>query len=197
MDIRKHIILVFIFLLSFQITAQNKWILTAGGALGFNNSTTYLWKYEVKNTTTSGVFFQAGYSYNFYKKFSFAVEPGIQQYYDVVKIDDTKVSVFAYSLKLPMSISYKLHKKWQVFFGYSFQNYRELEDMELLKSNNIRENLFLGTRYHFKRHWAIYFSYSRMVSKQVDYLTAKQFENQLYFGVSFCFGKQLKKGVAK
>ena len=193
MDIRKQIILVFIFILSLQLTAQNKWIVTAGGALGFNNTTTSLWKYEIKNKTTSGVFFQAGYSYNFYKKFSFAVEPSIQQYYDVVKIDDVKVSVFAYSLKLPLSIAYRLHKKWDVFLGYSFQNYRELKDMELLKSNNIRENIFIGTRYHLNPHWSIYFSYSRMVSKQVDYLTAKQFENQFYFGASFCFGKRIKK----
>lgn len=194
MPYSKYIISLALLLATFQLHAQSKVLVSTGFIIGFNNNTTMLWEYEVENFTTSGVFFQAGYSYYFLDKFYLSVEPGIQQYYDKVKINNVDVKIYGFNLELPFSLGYAFHNKWEGFLGYSLQNYREMDDMELLKSNNIRENVFIGTRYQLSKHWAAYFRYSRMVSKQVDYLTAKQLENQFFLGISFCFGGKVKEG---
>ena len=194
---KKLLIFIILILSAFQLHAQSKVIISSGFIIGFNNNTTTLWQYEVENFTTSGVFFQAGYSYYFLDKFYLSAEPGIQQYYDKVKINNVDVKIFGYNLELPFSFGYAFHKNWEGFLGYSLQNYREMDDMELLKSNNIRGNVLIGTRYRLGQHWAAYFRYSRMVSKQVDYLTAKQLENQFFLGISFCFGGEVKERSEK
>ena len=172
--------------------AQSTWHFSAGTTIGFVSKDVYLWKYEVTNKHSLGVFAHAGYEYTFFEKYSVRIKAGINQYYANIKVNGMEVKGYNYHLELPVDLRYTYKKRYIFGAGVAFKDYRSLEDQAMVKSNNVRLDLILSFEYQFNKHWAGNFSYSKMLSKEIDALIVLNYTDHFSFGVTYLLGHRVK-----
>ena len=150
----KRIIFILIFISSLSFS-QGTWHFTSGIGIGFITKDVHLWKYEVENKFSTGFFIGAGYEYSINENFSIRTKFQFHQYYAKVTVNHIDVKGYNYNFELPLDIRYTFYKYWTASAGVSFQDYRELDDFELERSNNIRTNLILDIAYQFNNNFVV------------------------------------------
>lgn len=189
--LNKYIIIGILFIASIQVSAEGKWIAGMGNDFGYNKKVLKLWKYPANSTFSKGLNFNLGYELSLGKNFSASIRPGIQQHYDIIEINEIKISDFSYNFNIPFDIHYRFLPKWSTYMGFSIQDYRPIKDMALNKSDNVRLNLNLGLNYHFNDIWSVELAYSRIESDEVDSFLFKNYTNHFYVGI--CRNLQIPK----
>lgn len=182
-EVKKYIIIGILITLSFQLFAKGEWISGLGSTFGYNTKELQLWKFKAESTVSRGLYFKFGYQLSLGKKFSASITPGIQQHYDIVEINETKVDGYSYNFDIPLDVHYQFHPKWSSYMGFSIQDYRPIKDVSLNKSYNVRLNFNLGLVYHFSNVWAMDIVYSRIVSDKIDSFVFTNYTNHVCLGM--------------
>jgi len=188
----KLFVSVLLIVFSSVVFAQSTWHFSAGTSLGFISSDVYLWKYEVTNKISYGVYAQAGYEYTLFEKYSVRAKVGINQYYAKVKINNIDIKGYNYHLELPVDLRYTYKDRFIFGAGIAIKDYRSLEDQAMVKSKNMRFDLILGLEYQFNKHWTGDFQYSKMLSEKIDGLIIQNYTDHFSFGVTYLLGHRVK-----
>jgi len=173
--------------------AQSSYNFSAGGSIGYNFESVYLWEYEVQAKPCLGYYIHVGYEYGFIDKFGIRVQFGIHQNYFSATIHNSKVMGYEYNIVLPIDLRYYFYDRWSVEAGASFQNYRDIDDFAFTKSQNIRTNLILGTSFRLTKNIYLNFKYSRIVSKPVEGFNVRYYSDHIFIGGSYLLGHKSKK----
>jgi len=177
--------LPFILLLNFNLLiSQNQFKVEFDVGYAFQGDT------KINNeslgvTDALGLRLGINYQKALYKKIFF--EAGLFSKYNRSKNTIENLTFISNSLKLqlPIYISYKLNKNWDLSLGVSIENNKDFSDFELSREYNMRYDFLTKIVYNYTKKLSFSFYTNWAVSELPDYYTISSPKNGIYFGVAY------------
>ena len=188
---RLYFIIILLVVFSLSGFSKGKWTIDLGSSYGFNSSDIYLWNYKMENTSSVGLYAGLGYEFFLWEKLSLGSGLQYHQMHDKVNINKEEISGYSYHFNIPFHLNY-YWKNLQLFSGVAVQNYRNIEDMALKRSHNVRWQFDAGMAWHFDEVWAVKASYTQLMSKKVSTFLAQNYFHHIRLGVVFNLSEFIK-----
>lgn len=178
-------IIIFIVLVSSNITAQSKIFISANTMIGYNNESIDVWKYKFENSTSLG--YEVGIGYQYYYKEKYFVKTGLhlRQMFSNFELNNIQGKGTSYTGLIPLELGLKFYDKFEVSTGVSIQNYKDISEFDISSSHNIRYNLIVSGAYKINEKWKAEITFSRMLSSTISSLVAKNYTSHFGFGINY------------